>query len=160
MAEKPQDFNFPQTVINKLLQQAVSLMNAIFMTTKTERITQLPEGVTVTRDAKSAIGKAASIFVLYATSCAHKFAQQEGHDQVSAQNIVQAADHMGFSEFCPELKTLYQENKRDREKANEKRRERRKQQKQSRVSTETSNVDDGDQEDEEESQDDNEEEDD
>jgi DNA polymerase epsilon subunit 3 len=102
----------------------------------TSPLLQLPEEVSISKDARSAIGKAASIFVLYATSCANKYAEQDGKDQVSAQNILQAASHLGFDEFANDLKRLYQENKREKEKANEKRRERRKQQKQSRESTE------------------------
>ena len=102
---------------------------------------QLPDGVSVSRDAKSALGKAASIFVLYTTSCAHKFADNDGRSVLSAQDIVSAASHMGFQEFTQQLKVLYQENKREREKLNQKRRERRKQQKQNQQSSSNNNED-------------------
>lgn len=50
MAERPEDLNLPNAVVTRIIKEA------------------LPTGVNVGKDARLAISKAASVFVLYATS--------------------------------------------------------------------------------------------
>ena len=50
MAEKPEDLNLPNAVISRLVKEA------------------LGDGVNISKEARSAISKAASVFVLYCTS--------------------------------------------------------------------------------------------
>lgn len=50
MAERPEDLNLPNAVVARIIKEA------------------LPTGINVGKDARIAISKAASVFVLYATS--------------------------------------------------------------------------------------------
>lgn len=50
MAERPEDLNLPNAVVTRIIKEV------------------LPAGVNVGKDARLAISKAASVFVLYATS--------------------------------------------------------------------------------------------
>jgi len=50
MAEKPEDLNLPNAVVTRIIKES------------------LPSGINVGKDARLAISKAASVFVLYATS--------------------------------------------------------------------------------------------
>lgn len=56
MAERPEDFNLPVSVVARLLKES------------------LPEGVSVSKEARAALAKAAAIFVLYTTSLSNNFA--------------------------------------------------------------------------------------
>lgn len=85
---------------------------------------QLP-GVTITPDARSALSKAASMFILYTTSHANRVAGLDNRTNLTPQDVVEAAHYMDFDAFAPELKRVYQKNKKKREEANEKRRQRR-----------------------------------
>lgn len=50
MAERPEDLNLPNAVVTRIIKEAI------------------PPGVNIGKDARLAISKAASVFVLYATS--------------------------------------------------------------------------------------------
>lgn len=58
MAERPEDFNLPVSVVARLLKES------------------LPEGVAVSKEARAALAKAAAIFVLYTTSLSNNFANK------------------------------------------------------------------------------------
>ena len=58
MAERPEDLNLPNAVITRIIKEA------------------LPDGVNISKEARSAVSRAASVFVLYATSCANNFAME------------------------------------------------------------------------------------
>lgn len=58
MAERPEDFNLPISVVTRLLKES------------------LPENVAVSKEARAALAKAASIFVLYSTSLSNNFANK------------------------------------------------------------------------------------
>lgn len=66
MAENLEDINFPASSVARIIKDAVRLCYYYYYTLKF--YFQLPEGVNVSKEAKAAIGRAASIFVLYATS--------------------------------------------------------------------------------------------
>lgn len=81
----------------------------------------MPANTPVSVDARSALGKSASIFVLYLTSQAKSIAQEDNRKTISPQDILSAADIIGFSEFlgelekaCKESKKLNDENRRKR----------------------------------------------
>ena len=50
MAERLEDLNLPNAVVTRIIKEA------------------LPEGVTIAKDARTAVAKASSIFILYLTS--------------------------------------------------------------------------------------------
>ncbi|XP_064109809.1 LOW QUALITY PROTEIN: DNA polymerase epsilon subunit 3-like [Macrobrachium nipponense] len=85
MAEKPEDLNLPNAVITRLIKDS------------------LPEGIVVAKEARSAIARAASVFVLYTTSTANNLAQKNKKKTVSAQDIFNAMKEMEFEKFVEPL---------------------------------------------------------
>ena len=68
MAEKPEDMNLPTSVVTRIIKESVRQHNVILQFLQCKIIFQLPEGVNVSKDAKSAMSRAASVFILYATT--------------------------------------------------------------------------------------------
>ncbi|XP_074655206.1 DNA polymerase epsilon subunit 3-like [Tubulanus polymorphus] len=87
MAEKPEDLNLPNTVVTRIIKEA------------------LPDGVNVSKDARLAMSKAASVFVLYATSCANNHAMKGKRKTISAQDVLTAMKDMEFEKFIDPLKS-------------------------------------------------------
>jgi DNA polymerase epsilon subunit 3 len=86
MAERPEDLNLPNAVINKIIKEA------------------LPDNVNISKDARLAISKAASVFVLYSTSCANNFAMQHKRKTITGQDVLDAMKEMEFERFVEPLK--------------------------------------------------------
>ncbi|CAG5130290.1 unnamed protein product [Candidula unifasciata] len=85
MAERPEDLNLPNAVVARIIKDAI------------------PEGVNVSKEARLAISKAASVFVLYATSCSNNFALKNKRKTVTAQDILSAMEDMEFEQFIEPL---------------------------------------------------------
>ncbi|KAK7084407.1 DNA polymerase epsilon subunit 3 [Halocaridina rubra] len=85
MAERPEDLNLPNAVIARLIKDA------------------LPDGVSVAKEARMAIAKAASVFVLYTTSTANSMAQKNKKKTVSSQDVFSAMKEMEFEKFIEPL---------------------------------------------------------
>ncbi|XP_039630889.1 DNA polymerase epsilon subunit 3 [Polypterus senegalus] len=86
MAERPEDLNLPNAVVTRIIKEA------------------LPEGVNISKEARSAISRAASVFVLYATSCANNFAMKGKRKTLSAGDVLTAMEEMEFQRFLPPLR--------------------------------------------------------
>ncbi|XP_065068815.1 DNA polymerase epsilon subunit 3-like [Rhopilema esculentum] len=86
MAEKPEDLNLPHAVITRLIKEV------------------LPDGVNVSKEARSAISRAASVFVLYTTSCANNLAQKQKRKTLTGQDVLTAMEEMEFEQFIEPLK--------------------------------------------------------
>ncbi|XP_048875439.1 DNA polymerase epsilon subunit 3 [Brienomyrus brachyistius] len=86
MAERPEDLNLPNAVITRIIKEA------------------LPEGVNVSKEARRAISQAASVFVLYATSCANNFAMKAKRKTLNAADVMAAMEEMEFERFLQPLK--------------------------------------------------------
>lgn len=86
MAERPEDLNLPNAVITRIIKEA------------------LPEGVNISKEARSAISRAASVFVLYATSCANNFALKGKRKTLNAGDVLAAMEEMEFQRFVTPLK--------------------------------------------------------
>ncbi|XP_058014987.1 DNA polymerase epsilon subunit 3 [Ahaetulla prasina] len=86
MAERPEDLNLPNAVITRIIKEA------------------LPDGVNVSKEARSAISRAASVFVLYATSCANNFARKGKRKTLNAGDVISAMEEMEFQRFVGPLK--------------------------------------------------------
>ncbi|XP_071821601.1 DNA polymerase epsilon subunit 3-like [Apostichopus japonicus] len=95
MAERPEDLNLPQSVIGRIMKDAV------------------PDGVSVSKEARNAVSKAASVFVLYATSCANNQALQAKRKTLSANDVFQALRDMEFEEFIEPLQASLEEFRKD-----------------------------------------------
>ncbi|XP_071517969.1 DNA polymerase epsilon subunit 3 isoform X2 [Panulirus ornatus] len=85
MAERPEDLNLPNAVIYRIIKDT------------------LPEGISVAKEARIAIAKAASVFVLYTTSTANTLAQKNKKKTVSAQDVLNAMKEMEFDKFIEPL---------------------------------------------------------
>ncbi|KAM3825565.1 DNA polymerase epsilon subunit 3 [Vipera latastei] len=86
MAERPEDLNLPNAVVTRIIKEA------------------LPEGVNVSKEARSAISRAASVFVLYATSCANNFARKGKRKTLNAGDVISAMEEMEFQRFVGPLR--------------------------------------------------------
>ncbi|XP_032904622.1 DNA polymerase epsilon subunit 3 [Amblyraja radiata] len=95
MAERPEDLNLPNAVITRIIKEA------------------LPDGVNVSKEARSAISRAASVFVLYATSCANNFAMKSKRKTLSAADVLAAMEEMEFDRFITPLKDALEAYKRE-----------------------------------------------
>ncbi|XP_013420326.1 DNA polymerase epsilon subunit 3-like [Lingula anatina] len=85
MAERPEDLNLPNAVVTRIIKDA------------------LPEGVNISKDARLAISKAASVFVLYTTSCANNFAMKAKRKTLTGQDVISAMSDMEFERFTESL---------------------------------------------------------
>merc|ERR1739842_147860 len=97
MAERPEDLNLPNAVITRIIKDT------------------LPEGVAVAKEARSAIAKAASVFVLYATSTSNSLAQKNKKKTVSAQDVLNAMKEMEFEKFSGPLEESLEVHKKSQQ---------------------------------------------
>lgn len=97
MAERPEDLNLPNAVITRIIKDT------------------LPEGVAVAKEARSAIAKAASVFVLYTTSTANSLAQKNKKKTVSAQDVFTAMKEMEFEKFNEPLQESLEVHKKSQQ---------------------------------------------
>lgn len=81
-----EDLQLPLSVVSKIIKDA------------------LPQGVIVSKEARIAISKAASIFVLYCTACANNLVMENKRKTLRDTDIMAALEEMDFGEFCPQLK--------------------------------------------------------
>lgn len=85
MAERLEDLNLPNAVVTRIIKEA------------------LPDGVTVGKDARTAVAKAASIFILYLTSTANVIAKKGNRKTISGQDVIQAMTDIEFDQFVDPL---------------------------------------------------------
>lgn len=85
MAERLEDLNLPNAVVTRIIKEA------------------LPDGVTVGKDARTAVAKAASIFILYLTSSANVIAKKGNRKTISGQDVIQAMMDIEFEQFVDSL---------------------------------------------------------
>jgi len=102
MAEKPEDLNLPNSVIARIIKEA------------------LPDGVIISKETRSAISKAASVFVLYCTSCANNFALQQKRKTLKDADVLSALEEMEFEHFLPFLKEALDTFKKEKKNASDK----------------------------------------
>ncbi|RZB40063.1 CBFD NFYB HMF domain containing protein [Asbolus verrucosus] len=100
MAEKLEDLNLPNLTVQKIIKDA------------------LPDGVNVGKDARSALSRATSIFVLYITSQASKEAQKANRKTLLGQDIIAALEELEFEEFVEPLQVMLKEFKDLKQKKN------------------------------------------
>ncbi|XP_073414385.1 DNA polymerase epsilon subunit 3 [Dendrobates tinctorius] len=95
MAERPEDLNLPNAVITRIIKEA------------------LPEGVNLSKEARSAISRAASVFVLYATSSANTFAMKGKRKTLNVTDVMSAMEEMEFQRFLAPLKEALEAYRRE-----------------------------------------------
>uniref|UniRef100_A0A1B6KL86 DNA polymerase epsilon subunit 3 n=1 Tax=Graphocephala atropunctata TaxID=36148 RepID=A0A1B6KL86_9HEMI len=72
MAEKPEDLNLPISVVTRLMKE------------------NLPDGSAISKDGKTAVARAASVFVLYMTAASNKIALTNKKKTLNYEDIFQA----------------------------------------------------------------------
>lgn len=81
MAERPEDLNLPLSVVSRLVKEA------------------LPNGVNLSKEARVALARSASVFVLYLTSSANMLASKDKRSTIRGQDVMKALDETDFSHF-------------------------------------------------------------
>ncbi|KAJ8919791.1 hypothetical protein NQ315_006320 [Exocentrus adspersus] len=93
MAEKLEDLNLPNASVQKIIKEA------------------LPDNVNIGKDARSALSRAASVFVLYITSQASNEAQKADRKTLTGQDIIKALEELEFENFIEPLQEVLKEFK-------------------------------------------------
>jgi len=99
MAERPEDLNLPTSIVTKLIKDC------------------LPSSCKVSKEANAAIAKAASVFVLYATSSANAVAQKSSRKTITGPDVVNAMSDMDFEKFVRPLENslaIWKKNQKDK----------------------------------------------
>lgn len=107
MAERPEDLDLPNTVITGIIKE------------------ELPEGVNNSKEARSPSSHAASIFMLYATSCTNNFAIKGKRKILNASDVLSAMEEIVFQQFIILLKEAlepYRREQKGKKEASEQRR--------------------------------------
>ncbi|XP_011494509.1 PREDICTED: DNA polymerase epsilon subunit 3 [Ceratosolen solmsi marchali] len=111
MAEKLEDLNLPNAVVTRIVREA------------------LPDGVTVAKEARAAVAKAASIFILYLTSSANIIAKKSNRKTVSGQDVIQAMEDIEFDQFIAPLQEAlenFKKNQKEKKDASTKKKQQKK----------------------------------
>ncbi|XP_018800726.1 PREDICTED: DNA polymerase epsilon subunit 3 [Bactrocera latifrons] len=87
MVERIEDLNLPNAVVGRLIKDA------------------LPEGANVSKEARAAIARAASVFVIFLTSSSTTLARKQNHKTITAANILDALKQLEFENFVQPLST-------------------------------------------------------
>ncbi|PZC72508.1 hypothetical protein B5X24_HaOG211076 [Helicoverpa armigera] len=85
MAEKLEDLNLPMTVVTRIVKEA------------------LPEGVSISKEARTGLAKAASVFVLYVTSAATNIVKNKKRKALTGQDVLDAMRDIEFDRFVEPL---------------------------------------------------------
>jgi DNA polymerase epsilon subunit 3 len=86
MAERVEDLNLPNSVVTRIIKDC------------------LPDGVNVAKEARTAVGRAASVFVLYLTSAANNAAVHGNRKTITAKDVFHALADTNFEFFVDPLK--------------------------------------------------------
>ncbi|XP_056639064.1 DNA polymerase epsilon subunit 3 [Diorhabda sublineata] len=93
MAEKLEDLNLPNTSVQKIIKEA------------------LPDNINIGKDARSALSRAASVFVLYVTSQASNEAHKNNRKTLIAKDVIKALEELDFVNFIGPLEEALKEFK-------------------------------------------------
>ncbi|XP_034097677.1 DNA polymerase epsilon subunit 3 [Drosophila nasuta] len=85
MVERIEDLNLPNAVIARLIKEAI------------------PDGSNVSKEARAAIAKAASVFAIFVTSSSTALAHKQNHRTITAKDILQTLNELDFESFVPSL---------------------------------------------------------
>nr|CAI5838673.1 unnamed protein product [Callosobruchus analis] len=87
MAEKLEDLTLPNASVQKIIKEA------------------LPDNTNVGKDARLALSRAASVFVLYVTSQASNEAQKVNRKTLTKEDVINALKDLEFENFIEPLQT-------------------------------------------------------
>lgn len=86
MVERIQDLNLPNAVIGRLIKDA------------------LPDGINASKEFRTAVGRAASVFVIYLSSAATEEAKKANMKTIGANHVFAALEAVEFESFVEPLK--------------------------------------------------------
>ncbi|EDW85246.1 uncharacterized protein Dwil_GK18418 [Drosophila willistoni] len=85
MVERIEDLNLPNAVITRLIKDA------------------LPDGASVSKEARASIARAASVFAIFVTSTSTALAHKQNHKTITAKDILETLSKLDFESFIPSL---------------------------------------------------------
>lgn len=86
MVERVDDLNLPNAVVSRLMKES------------------LPDGISISKEAKSCLSRSASVFVLYLTATSVNQCKKDNHKTMTAQNVLDALEEIDFENFIEPLK--------------------------------------------------------
>lgn len=86
MVERVDDLNLPNAVVSRLMKES------------------LPDGISISKEAKTCLSRSASVFVLYLTATAVSECKKENHKTMTAKNVLDALEEIDFENFIEPLK--------------------------------------------------------
>lgn len=86
MVERIQDLNLPNAVIGRLIKDA------------------LPDGISASKEFRTAVGRAASVFVIYLSSAATEEAKKANVKTIAPNHVFTALEDVEFESFIEPLK--------------------------------------------------------
>ncbi|KAI3382652.1 hypothetical protein SNEBB_005395 [Seison nebaliae] len=101
MTDNVKDIHLPNSHINKLLKQSV------------------PEGINISKDARTAINRSAAVFVMQCASFANMNANNKNRSTVQPDDIKEAAKELGYGQYIDELGKLEKKLDNESKKKNE-----------------------------------------
>ncbi|XP_050520435.1 DNA polymerase epsilon subunit 3 [Daktulosphaira vitifoliae] len=93
MAERLEDLNLPVTAITRIVKEV------------------LPSNVIVSKEAKTALARAASVFILYVSNQATTIATNRNKRTISAQDVLEALSQVDFDCLIEPLKHILEDFK-------------------------------------------------
>lgn len=93
MAEKLEDLNLPMTVVTRIVKEV------------------LPDGVAISKEARTGLAKAASVFVLYVTSAATNIVKNKNKKSLTGQDVLEAMKDIEFDRFIEPLTEAFEQYK-------------------------------------------------
>lgn len=99
MVERIQDLNLPNSNITKIIKDS------------------LPADVNMDKEARIAIARATSVFIMYVSSNAAAIAHKQSHKTFSAQDVLKSISEMDFKSFIAPMKgalITYQKSMKDK----------------------------------------------
>lgn len=95
MVDQLQDFKMPEKIVTRLLKDS------------------LPEDVILSKDARNAACRSASIFILQLSITAAERAQMNKRRTLDNKDIIEAAGELGLAEYAPQLVRFGAQRKRN-----------------------------------------------
>ncbi|KAF8764605.1 DNA polymerase epsilon subunit 3 like protein [Argiope bruennichi] len=86
MSDKIEELSLPSTVIMRILKDAV------------------PDGINISKEARSAVARAASVFVLYTTACASQVLAASQRKTLTLPDVFAALEDMMFEDMIEPIK--------------------------------------------------------
>ncbi|KAI8320794.1 histone-fold-containing protein [Martensiomyces pterosporus] len=81
-----EDLDFPKAVLTRIIKATI------------------PENISIQKDARQAVTKAATVFVSYLAATANDCARESGHKTIMANDVFMALEAVGLSDFIERLK--------------------------------------------------------